>query len=574
MSLTSRNLSPTPARARLRTTAASAVVGMALLVTAGLARATPIPATGDPSLGHGLMPIRTATAAAGGAASNGEQRNAGGSVGTGAATATGLLGYDGGVAGTGVVTGPPRVYLVFWGSQWGAQGTATLDGSLYAAFGGDPAAMAPVLQRFYAGLGTNGETWSGIATAYCQSSAVATVRVGATSCPAGATHIAYPAGGALAGVWEDAQGSAPASATLAQLAAEAERAAAHFNRAGASSGVQFVIVSPHGTTPDGFNTPTSAFCGWHDFTTGANGVTSDASSVLFTNMPYVPDAGYSCGANYVNAGSQGTLDGVSVIASHEYVETLTDPYLGYGWYNTGFGEAADLCAWAPLSAGGGANLDTSRGSFPVSGVWDNAANHGSGGCILSHDVLANRTITIANPGAQRGTLASPVTPVPVRVVDSGAAPGGGITPSVQPTLRFRAIGLPVGLTIDPTTGLISGSPRTATSARVTIIVTDSLGGYGTIHFTWTIRNPIAITHVAPVRSRRGARVRVRVRATDSRGHRVRFTATGLPPGAALDPATGLITGRVTGHRGTYRVTVRVSGAGGVHATLQFIWIVR
>jgi len=574
VSHTSRILSPTPARARIRRSTTAAALAIGLFASAGIAHATPVPSSGTPTLGHGLMPTRTSIPANGAGTSNGELRNASGPAGTGTTPGTGLLGYAGGVAGTGVVTGAPKVYLVFWGSQWGVQGTTSLNGSRYASFAGDPAAMAPVLEAFYAGLGTNGETWSGIATTYCQSSAVATVRVGATSCPAGATHIAYPAGGALAGIWEDAQSTAPASATQPQLAAEAERAAAHFSRAGASSGVQFVIVSPHGTTPDGFNTPSGAFCAWHDFTTGPNGVTSDASSVLFTNMPYVPDAGYACGANYVNPGSQGTLDGVSVIASHEYVETLTDPYIGYGWYNTGYGEAADVCAWMPLSEGGAADLGTSRGDFPVSGVWDNAAHQGSGGCILSHDVVVNHTIAIANPGAQRGTLATPVTPVPVRAVDSSTSTNGGITPSVTPTLHFQAVGLPAGLVINPATGLISGSPRTARSARVTIIVTDSLGGYGLTEFTWTVRNPITIGHLAPVRSHRGAPVRIRVHASDSRGHRVSYAATGLPGGVAINAGSGVISGRVAGRRGTYRATIHVSGSGGVRATVLLTWTVR
>src|SRR5581483_4254359 len=33
------------------------------------------------------------------------------------------LAFGGGISGVGVTTGAPRVYLVFWGSQWGTQGT-------------------------------------------------------------------------------------------------------------------------------------------------------------------------------------------------------------------------------------------------------------------------------------------------------------------------------------------------------------------------------------------------------------------------------------------------------------------
>ena len=67
------------------------------------------------------------------------------------------------------------------------------------AYSNDPNGVAPDLQAFLKGLGTNNETWSGVATQYCQGVALLSF-----SCPASNTqHVAYPTGGALAGVWED-----------------------------------------------------------------------------------------------------------------------------------------------------------------------------------------------------------------------------------------------------------------------------------------------------------------------------------------------------------------------------------
>ena len=573
MSHKSRILCHQPTGTRLRSTATAAAIAIAILAAPAIAAAAGIPATGTPTVGHGLMPTRTSSAAVA-SLSNGELRNVSGTAGSSDSGGADLLAYQGGVGGTGVMTGTPKVYAVFWGSQWGAETATTVGGSTYASFRGDPAGMAPVLQAFYAGLGTNGETWSGVPTTYCQSSALVTVRTGATSCPAGATHIGYPGGGALAGVWEDTRTAAPAAATQAQLAAEAKAAAAHFGRTGAGTSVQYVIVSPHGTAPDGFNTPNGPFCAWHDFANGQNGISAGGSTVLFTNLPYIPDAGYGCGAGYVNSGPTGALDGVTVIASHEYVETLTDPYVGYGWYNTSFGEASDVCAWAPLDENGAANLDTATGTYPVSGIWDNGANHGTGGCVLTHAVITAHTITISNPGSQSGTMATPVRPVAVVTDETAGTPTGGIASQAQATLHFRAIGLPAGLSINPTTGVITGSPRTTTAAKVTIVVTDSAGGIGIIRFTWSVRNPIAIRHIATMTSRSGHRVRLSLHASDCRGHRVRFTASGLPRGLAINHRTGVITGRIRARRATYAVTVTVSGAGAVHATTHFAWRVR
>jgi serine protease len=131
------------------------------------------------------------------------------------------LEYRGGVDGIGVTSGPEKVYLVFYGSQWGTQGT---DGSGDVTLSGDPNGMAPYLQNLFKGLGTGGELWSGVMTQYCDG-----VAVGATSCPASSTqHAGYPTGGALAGVWVDESTASPAAATPAQLGTEAVNAASHF----------------------------------------------------------------------------------------------------------------------------------------------------------------------------------------------------------------------------------------------------------------------------------------------------------------------------------------------------------
>jgi hypothetical protein len=95
--------------------------------------------------------------------------------------------YGGGNDGIGVTTGDERVYLVFFGSQWGAPGTNS-QGDL--TLSGDPSGEAPYLQDMFKGLGTGGEQWSGVMTQYCQG-----VSAGAQTCPATARHVAYPHGG-------------------------------------------------------------------------------------------------------------------------------------------------------------------------------------------------------------------------------------------------------------------------------------------------------------------------------------------------------------------------------------------
>src|SRR5205807_1839342 len=239
-----------------------------------------------------------------------------------AAAATGpeTLSFGGGVDSIGVTSGAPKVYLVFWGTQWGTEGT---NSNGYATFTGDPSNAAPYIQAWIKGLGTNGELWSGVMTQYCDGSQVA---VGATSCPSGVPHVGYPSG-ALAGIWYDNSAASPSQASGKQLAAEAVKAAGHFGNTTQASNryAQYVILSPTGTHPDGFNTPSGGFCAWHDYNgdttlSGGGAAPSPYGDIAFTNMPYVADLGASCGAHYVS----NSLDGYSIVGGHEYAETLTD----------------------------------------------------------------------------------------------------------------------------------------------------------------------------------------------------------------------------------------------------------
>jgi len=67
-----------------------------------------------------------------------------------AATASNTLSYHGGP----LITTKPKVYLVFWGSQWG---TVSTDSSGNLRFGNDTAGAAGAVQQLIKGFGTGGE---------------------------------------------------------------------------------------------------------------------------------------------------------------------------------------------------------------------------------------------------------------------------------------------------------------------------------------------------------------------------------------------------------------------------------
>jgi serine protease len=391
------------------------------------------------------------------------------------------LNYGGGIDGIGVTTGHEKIYLVFYGSQWGTQST-NANGDVVLS--GDPSGQAPYQQELYKGLGTGGELWSGVMTQYCDG-----VAVGAQTCPASNTqHVAYPTGGgALAGVWVDESTPSPTQATGHQLGVEAVNAAAHFGNTTAASNrnAQYIIVSPTGTHPDGYNTPSGQFCAWHDWngdtTLSGGAVTSPYGDIAFTNSPYITDMGASCGQNFVNSGSAGTLDGVSIVNGHEYAETITDQNPAGGYTDSSGAENGDKCAWiTPGTAGGSFDLTTGTGTFAMQTTWANDGNGGAGACEASHAIVSNpgggqNTVTVTNPGNQTGTVGTAVS-LQIHATDSASGQ----------TLTYSATGLPAGLSINSSTGLISGTPTTAATSSVTVTAKDTTNASGSASFTWTI----------------------------------------------------------------------------------------
>ena len=112
-----------------------------------------------------------------------------------------------------------------------------------------PWARRRKLQKMFKGLGTGGELWSGVMTQYCEG-----VARGTQICPAG-THVGYPTGGALAGVWYDNAGGSPTSAHRHRARAEAVAAASHFGNTTAGRQPHRAVRHP---LPDRYHTRTAS----------------------------------------------------------------------------------------------------------------------------------------------------------------------------------------------------------------------------------------------------------------------------------------------------------------------------
>ena len=179
----------------------------------------------------------------------------------------------------------------------------------------------------------------------------------------------------LGGVWQDNGAAAPTRPKQSDLAAEATSAAAHFGNTSPSSNasVQYVIATATGNSAGGFGT---RYCAWHSSTSSSYG------NVAFTNLPYITDAGASCGANFNGLGSNA---GITIVEGHELAETITDQFPSSGWLDANGLENGDKCAWISSGQGASANVTFPDGStFPVQSLWSNAFNNNAGGCVLSY----------------------------------------------------------------------------------------------------------------------------------------------------------------------------------------------
>jgi Zn-dependent metalloprotease len=86
---------------------------------------------------------------------------------------------------------------------------------------------------------------------------------------------------------------------------------------------------------------------------------------------------------------------------------------------------------------------------------------------------ATGTVTVSNPGNQSTATGTAVS-LPLSA-------SGGTAP-----YTWAATGLPAGLSINASTGVISGTPTTAGTSSVTVTATDSASHSGTASFSWTV----------------------------------------------------------------------------------------
>ena len=267
--------------------------------------------------------------------------------------------------------------------------------------------------------------------------------------------------------------------------------------------------------------------------------------------------------------------------------------------------AADVVNLQISATGGNGSLTYSATGLPaglnihpstglISGTIDSTAANGS---------PYNVTITVDDADSDTTDRASEsfvwnVDPLPIPIVldpiaDQLNTEGDAVALQVNASggdqvLVYSATGLPPGLSINASSGLISGTVAntayTGNPYPVIVTVDDSDGDttdHATANFTWNIEDsPIAILldSIADQNNNEGDTVSLAVIASGGNGN-LNYSATGLPDGLSIDPLTGEISGVIDGAASgasPYMVTITVDDADSDTTDIvssSFTWII-
>jgi hypothetical protein len=208
-------------------------------------------------------------------------------------------------------------------------------------------------------------------------------------------------------------------------------------------------------------------------TLGATIVAGNAASSTGADCLVAPGSVTSEGYNLTD---DATCD---VTQSTDTVDT--DPDLGPLADNGGPTETQLPPASSP--AVGVIPPDTTLGGVHVCPRTDQRGVASAAGADCAIGSVEANAVTVTDPGNQTSFVN---TPVSLALSAADSQPGTG--------LNWSATGLPPGLSIDPTTGTVSGTtPITPSTGPVTVSATDGAGYSGSTTFTWTVTNTLQIT---------------------------------------------------------------------------------
>jgi hypothetical protein len=150
---------------------------------------------------------------------------------------------------------------------------------------------------------------------------------------------------------------------------------------------------------------------------------------------------------------------------------------------------------------------------------------------ISFTWTVSSPISVTRPNDQTSTEGDSPT------LTLGASGGG--------TKKYSAVGLPLGLQINTSSGVISGTVGAGASVYgpywVTVTASDGTSS-DRQSFHWTVKNPITITIPEVPTAREGEAYSLQIDAEDSTSGTLTYTAMGLPGDFTIDSVSGVISG--------------------------------
>jgi hypothetical protein len=172
-------------------------------------------------------------------------------------------------------------------------------------------------------------------------------------------------------------------------------------------------------------------------------------------------------------------------------------------------------------------------------------------------------LDIAQPAVRPAEVAIPFN---LQLQATGGGPPGA--PTYKWSLAEGAV-LPNGLTLNPDTGLISGTPTVSGAFPVKVAVTDGIGFSTTEDVAVAIAAKVAISTKRLKVAKEDKRFSARIQTAGGVGKKTLKLRGKLPKGLKFNAATGVISGIPTVH-GRFPITVEVKDALGAKASQKLV----
>ena len=310
---------------------------------------------------------------------------------------------------------------------------------------------------------------------------------------------------------------------------------------------------PNGTVGSGYTQTVTASGGSGSYTFGIStgslptGLSLNASTGAITGTPSA--AATSSFTITATDGSGGTGSRAYTVTMNAAI-VVSPASLSNGTMGVAYAQA--------VSATGGSGSYTfsvSSGALPA-GL---TLNSSTGAITGTPSTAATNSFTISatDSNGAAGSRPYSVTINAAVTVNPASLPGGTVGAAYNQTISatggtgtytfsVTAGALPAGLTLNPTTGMLSGTPSSAATSAFSVTATDGNGATGARAYTVTINAGIAVNPVSLPAATAGTPYNQSVSATGGTGtYTFSVSAGTLPTGLTLNAATGAITGTPT-----------------------------